>query len=103
MPANQVMCLLCPKHCTLQEYERGDCRVRVNVGGELHTLIWGQSCSANIDPIEKKPLFHFLPASWAFSIATAGSICTANFVRTGKFLRPILRIPVIFVWNRRKW
>jgi pyruvate formate lyase activating enzyme len=72
MSANKVMCLLCPKHCTLRDYERGDCRVRVNVGGELHTLIWAQSCAANIDPIEKKPLFHFLPASWAFSIATAG-------------------------------
>ncbi len=72
MATKQVQCLLCPRHCELREYERGDCRVRVNVGGELHTLVWAEACSANIDPMEKKPLFHFLPATWIFSIATAG-------------------------------
>jgi len=70
--ANEVRCLLCPKECILSDYERGDCRVRVNVDGELTTLTYGYACSANIDPMEKKPLFHFLPGTPIFSIATAG-------------------------------
>jgi pyruvate formate lyase activating enzyme len=53
-------------------YDRGDCKVRVNIDGELATLTYGYACSANIDPVEKKPLFHFLPGTSIFSIATAG-------------------------------
>ncbi|MFQ6116140.1 MAG: AmmeMemoRadiSam system radical SAM enzyme [bacterium] len=54
------------------EGQRGDCRVRVNIGGKLTTLVYGKPCAVHIDPIEKKPLFHFLPTSASFSIATAG-------------------------------
>jgi len=68
----KVKCLLCPKGCLLSEYERGDCKGRINIDGELMTLNYGYTCSVNIDPIEKKPLFHFLPGSKIFSIATAG-------------------------------
>jgi pyruvate formate lyase activating enzyme len=48
------------------------CRSRVNLDGTLYSLAYGNACSANVDPIEKKPLFHFLPATAAFSIAAAG-------------------------------
>ena len=68
----EVQCLLCPRRCRLQEGMRGDCRVRINLGGRLETLVYGNPCAVHIDPVEKKPLFHLLPESTTFSIATAG-------------------------------
>lgn len=67
-----VQCLLCPRRCRLQENMRGDCRVRINLGGKLQTLVYGNPCAVHIDPIEKKPVYHMLPGSTSFSIATAG-------------------------------
>ncbi len=65
-------CLLCPAECTLREGETGICRNRVNVNGKLYSIAYGNPCAVHVDPIEKKPLFHFQPSSWSFSIATAG-------------------------------
>jgi pyruvate formate lyase activating enzyme len=67
-----VRCQLCPKQCIISDGSRGDCQVRENRGGKLHTLVYGNVCAVNVDPIEKKPFYHFLPASGAFSIATPG-------------------------------
>lgn len=67
-----VKCKLCPRECRLLPGRRGDCRVRVNVEGKLITLVYGKVCTAHIDPIEKKPIFHMLPGTPIFSIATAG-------------------------------
>ncbi|HRZ40661.1 MAG TPA: AmmeMemoRadiSam system radical SAM enzyme [Candidatus Omnitrophota bacterium] len=67
-----IECELCPRHCRLAEGERGDCRVRIHLDGELKTLAYANPCSVHIDPIEKKPLYHVLPTSGSFSIATAG-------------------------------
>jgi len=67
-----VQCQLCPRHCKLKNGERSECRVRINLDGKLQTLVYGNPCSVHVDPIEKKPLFHVLPASGALSIATAG-------------------------------
>ncbi len=67
-----VKCLLCPRECFLQENNRGVCRVRVNHNNTLYTLVYGKPVAVHVDPIEKKPLFHFYPESTAFSIATAG-------------------------------
>ncbi len=75
-PDREVECLLCPRLCRLGDKERGYCGVRENDGGIYYTLVYGKACSANIDPIEKKPFFHVLPGSDAFSIATAG--CNVN-------------------------
>lgn len=72
MTVATVECLLCPHHCRLAEYERGQCRVRINVDGALHSLVYGRPCATHVDPIEKKPMYHVLPGSRAFSIATAG-------------------------------
>ncbi len=69
---DRVTCLLCPHKCTLSDGQRGICRVRVAHDGALHTLVYGNPCSLNIDPIEKKPLFHYLPGKPILSIATAG-------------------------------
>lgn len=71
-PPKSVECTLCPKACRLVHGQRGDCRVRVNEEGKLYSLVYGKVCAVHVDPVEKKPMFHFLPGSGAFSIATAG-------------------------------
>ncbi|MDF1534920.1 MAG: AmmeMemoRadiSam system radical SAM enzyme [bacterium] len=72
IPPRSVECTLCPKLCRLAEGQRGDCRVRYNDGGNLYSLVYGKVCSVHVDPVEKKPMYHFLPGSGAFSVATAG-------------------------------
>ncbi len=67
-----VQCWLCPHRCIIREGKTGICTVRKNEDGILYSLVWAMSIAANIDPIEKKPLFHVLPGSRAFSIATVG-------------------------------
>ncbi len=67
-----VKCELCPNGCSLRKNEKGLCKVRVNRDGKLYTLAYGNPCSVHIDPIERKPLFHFLPSSQSFSLSTAG-------------------------------
>ncbi len=69
---NKVACLVCPNHCILSPGDRSVCRSKVNLGGRLYTIAYGNPCSTNVDPIEKKPLFHFRPRTRAFSIATTG-------------------------------
>ncbi|MDD3627378.1 MAG: AmmeMemoRadiSam system radical SAM enzyme [bacterium] len=68
----RVTCELCPNRCELQEGQRGPCRVRENRGGILYTLVYGGIVTYHNDPIEKKPLYHYLPGTYSFSIATAG-------------------------------
>ena len=72
LPKGAVKCRLCPWECTIPEGERGICGVRANIGGTLRTLVYGKPVAVHIDPVEKKPVFHFLPGTKAFSIATAG-------------------------------
>ncbi|MFH0862304.1 MAG: AmmeMemoRadiSam system radical SAM enzyme [Candidatus Altiarchaeota archaeon] len=67
-----VRCAMCAHRCTIPDGRRGICAVRENRGGTLYSLVWGKPCAANPDPIEKKPLYHFLPGSKAYSIATPG-------------------------------
>ena len=67
-----VQCQLCPHFCTLRDGEVGKCKVRKNISGTLISLVYGRPCSLAIDPIEKKPLYHFLPGKKALSIATPG-------------------------------
>lgn len=67
-----IRCQICPNECDIKEGEAGDCRNRINKNGKLYTIAYGNPCAVHIDPIEKKPLMHFLPGSRAFSIATAG-------------------------------
>lgn len=67
-----TQCTLCPHHCRLSPGDRSICRGRVNIDGRMYSLVYGNPCAVHVDPIEKKPLYHFLPATKAFSIATAG-------------------------------
>jgi len=68
----KVQCQLCPKQCIIAPGQSGECRVRINIDGILKTVVYGFPCSVHIDPIEKKPLFHFLPATKILSVATVG-------------------------------
>ncbi len=67
-----VRCTLCPHDCKIAPDHRGVCGVRINHGGQLFTRVADRIVSAEVDPIEKKPLFHFLPGSTAYSVATVG-------------------------------
>ncbi len=68
----KVRCALCAHHCLIKPSDVGICGVRRNDGGTLYSLVYGKAIAEHVDPIEKKPLFHFLPGSRSFSIATAG-------------------------------
>ncbi len=75
----QVNCVLCPRRCVIADGRRGFCGVRENRGGTLYSLVYAKPCSVSIDPIEKKPLFHVLPGSKAFSLATVGCNLRCKF------------------------
>ena len=79
LPDRKVKCVLCPRECQVADVERGYCGVRENRGGQYQTLVYGALCSANVDPVEKKPLFHYRPGTTAFSIATAGCNIECKF------------------------
>jgi pyruvate formate lyase activating enzyme len=68
----KVKCNLCSHRCLIKEGRRGLCSVRENQAGILHTLVYGKLIARHVDPIEKKPLFHFLPGTLSYSIATVG-------------------------------
>ncbi|MGD9300941.1 MAG: AmmeMemoRadiSam system radical SAM enzyme [Desulfobacterales bacterium] len=68
----KVICEICPNLCLLAPGDRSVCRSKVNIDGKLYSLAYGNPCSVNTDPIEKKPLFHFKPRIKAFSLATTG-------------------------------
>lgn len=76
---SKVRCVLCPHRCLISDGAVGLCGVRKNYGGRLFSLVWGRSVAANVDPIEKKPLFHFLPGSRSFSVATVGCNFACRF------------------------
>ncbi|MDD5437485.1 MAG: hypothetical protein PHX20_08095, partial [Candidatus Omnitrophica bacterium] len=69
---NIVHCGLCPRKCTIGPGTRGFCTARINIGGVLYTLGYGNPIAVHVDPIEKKPFFHVLPGTNAYSIAVAG-------------------------------
>lgn len=68
----KVQCSACNHHCVILENKRGICGVRENQNGKLYSLVYGKIIAEHIDPIEKKPLYHFLPGTFSFSIATVG-------------------------------
>ncbi len=72
LESNKVKCHLCNHRCVIKAGRRGKCGVRENSSGVLNTLVYGRVIASHIDPIEKKPLFHVLPGSLSYSIATVG-------------------------------
>ena len=79
MSGKLIQCGLCPHKCLLDKNDRGVCRARVNKENKLYTLTYGNPCSVHIDPIEKKPVYHYLPGTKAFSLATAGCNLRCKF------------------------
>jgi pyruvate formate lyase activating enzyme len=72
LEGNKVRCFLCAHRCNIDENKFGFCGMRQNIGGELYTYAYGEVIASHVDPIEKKPLYHFLPGTYAYSIATIG-------------------------------
>ena len=75
----KVKCNLCSHRCVIKEGRRGICAVRENRSGMLLTLVYGKAIARHVDPIEKKPLFHFLPGTLSYSIATVGCNLRCKF------------------------
>tara|TARA_B100002003_G_C14090913_1_gene524740 strand:+ start:431 stop:1438 length:1008 start_codon:yes stop_codon:yes gene_type:complete len=69
---NIVQCHLCPKNCVIKKGNFGNCNARQNNDGKLYSMVYGRVTGIAIDPVEKKPLFHFLPGKGVFSIGTTG-------------------------------
>jgi len=78
-PDGKVRCRLCPHNCTIAQGRHGRCRVRTNRGGTLYTEIYGRVTSAAMDPIEKKPLYHFHPGAPILSLGTRGCNFACEF------------------------
>ncbi len=79
LPNGKILCEACSQACTLQEDEYGKCGVRKVEDGELKLLVYGIAAAVNVDPVEKKPMFHFLPRSTAFSVGTVGCNFSCKF------------------------
>lgn len=74
-----VKCLLCAQGCITRPGEKGKCRARININGQLRSLVYGRPVAVHTDPIEKKPFYHFLPGAAAFSLATTGCPLSCKF------------------------
>mgnify|MGYP000026192579 CR=1 FL=1 len=75
----EVYCVLCPHYCKIKDGNKGRCRARKNIDGTLYTLNYGKVTSYAYDPIEKKPLYHFYPGSYIFSIGSFGCNLACEF------------------------
>lgn len=75
----RVQCQLCPNRCVLADGQWGLCKARKNIGGRLYSMVYGKTTSINVDPIEKKPFYHFLPGEKAYSLATSGCNLACQF------------------------
>ncbi|MCX5681955.1 MAG: AmmeMemoRadiSam system radical SAM enzyme, partial [Candidatus Omnitrophica bacterium] len=72
LDSNNVRCYLCPRHCLIKEGDRGFCFVRQNIDGKLFAASYGRASGFHVDPIEKKPLYHFYPGTNILSFGTVG-------------------------------
>jgi len=84
----RVLCRLCAQYCRIGSDNHGKCGVRRNVDGKLFTSVYGRMDAANVDPIEKKPLYHFHPGSSAFSLATIGCNLSCTFCQNWHLSQP---------------
>jgi pyruvate formate lyase activating enzyme len=85
-----VHCHLCAHHCRIAPGETGFCRVRINRNGALYSIAYGETVARHVDPIEKKPLFHFLPGTRAYSIATAGCNFRCSFCQNWQISQTVV-------------
>jgi pyruvate formate lyase activating enzyme len=85
---SKVHCHLCNQYCMIENGKRGKCSVRENHDGTLYTLVYGKVIAASVDPIEKKPLYHFLPGSYSYSFATQGCNFHCEFCQNCEISQP---------------
>lgn len=76
LDSGKVHCFACAHRCIICEGKTGICEVRENIGGTLYSKVYNRVVALHVDPVEKKPLYHFLPGSRAFSVGTVG--CNFN-------------------------
>ena len=84
----KVRCALCPRGCVIAPGRSGFCRVRENRGGRLYSMVYGRLCSMAVDPIEKKPLYHFAPGSSCLSVCTVGCNLDCRFCQNWEISHP---------------
>ncbi len=84
----KVQCELCNHYCIIEFNQRGKCGVRVNKKGALYSLVYDKISAINVDPIEKKPLYHFYPGSSSFSIGTMGCNFSCTFCQNYTLSQP---------------
>ncbi len=92
-----VRCGLCPHHCRIAEGKRGICGVRENRGGTLYALTYGRVSAVNVDPVEKKPLYHFFPGRPILSIGSIGCNLRCRFCQNWSLvegLSPVSPVPI---------
>lgn len=85
---SRVQCHLCSHFCVIREGQRGKCGVRLNEGGTLKTLVYAFPAALNVDPVEKKPLYHFLPGTRTFSLGTMGCNMACSFCQNASLSQP---------------
>ena len=85
---NSVRCVLCPRQCLIPSGGKGFCSARQNIGGKLFSAVYGKACTVNVDPIEKKPFFHFAPGTACLSIATVGCNLDCSFCQNSDISHP---------------
>jgi len=93
---NRVQCTLCPHHCVISEEKRGRCGVRKNQKGILYSLVYEKACACNIDPIEKKPFFHFFPGSTSLSVSTVGCNLSCLFCQNSDISQEVKKVGEVY-------
>lgn len=92
LEGQKVRCTLCPQDCTVAEDKRGFCHVRINHGGKLYSEIYNRAMATGLDPVEKKPLYHFHPGKTIFSIGTRGCNQRCDFCQNSHMLQPAAKV-----------
>ncbi len=95
LSGKKIQCRNCAHYCVLPEGKTGICGVRKNIGGKLYSLVYGKAATLNIDPIEKKPLFHFKPGSQVLSFGTYGCNFGCNFCQNWEISQTAQKNPEI--------
>ena len=100
---NGVQCKLCPFECFLPEGARGRCKVRVNYGGKIKTLVYSKPVSVHLDPIEKKPFYHLYPGSLIYSLSTPGCNLTCKSCQNWEISQIYPEQAAKPHWSRNGW
>jgi len=91
LPDSHIHCYLCNHHCNISESKYGLCGVRQNIDGRLYTHVYGEVIANHVDPIEKKPFYHFLPGTSSYSIATIGCNFRCSFCQNWQISQQSVR------------